>query len=104
MMSHSYTRDWWEELLQVHEFAHFRQYANELTRSEVDLSNMCLRYPAERQFSTLPAATGVIRWSWPDGATPLKELMPLHQLLRMRSSRQQRQVSRHASSAAICVP
>lgn len=29
-------RDWWEELLQVHEFAHYRAYAEELTRREVD--------------------------------------------------------------------
>jgi SAM-dependent methyltransferase len=29
-------RDWWEELLQVHEFAHYRDYAEDLTRREVD--------------------------------------------------------------------
>lgn len=29
-------RDWWEELLQVHEFAHYRDYAENLTRGEVD--------------------------------------------------------------------
>lgn len=28
-------RDWWEELLQVHEFAHYSAYAEELTRREV---------------------------------------------------------------------
>jgi precorrin-6B methylase 2 len=29
-------RDWWEELLQVHEFNHYRDYAADLTRREVD--------------------------------------------------------------------
>lgn len=29
-------RDWWEELLQVHEFAHYSDYAAELTGREVD--------------------------------------------------------------------
>jgi 2-polyprenyl-3-methyl-5-hydroxy-6-metoxy-1,4-benzoquinol methylase len=29
-------RDWWEELFQVHEFAHYRDYAEDLTRREVD--------------------------------------------------------------------
>jgi SAM-dependent methyltransferase len=29
-------RDWWEELLQVHEFSHYRDYAEDLTRREVD--------------------------------------------------------------------
>jgi 2-polyprenyl-3-methyl-5-hydroxy-6-metoxy-1,4-benzoquinol methylase len=29
-------RDWWEELLQVHEFAHYREYADALTSREVD--------------------------------------------------------------------
>lgn len=29
-------RDWWEELLQVHEFVHYRDYAENLTRREVD--------------------------------------------------------------------
>lgn len=29
-------RDWWEELLQVHEFQHYRAYAEDLTRREVD--------------------------------------------------------------------
>ncbi|MEI6777126.1 MAG: class I SAM-dependent methyltransferase [Chloroflexales bacterium] len=29
-------RDWWEELLQIHEFAHYRDYAEDLTRREVD--------------------------------------------------------------------
>jgi 2-polyprenyl-3-methyl-5-hydroxy-6-metoxy-1,4-benzoquinol methylase len=29
-------RDWWEELLQVHEFAHYRAYAEDLTRREVE--------------------------------------------------------------------
>jgi 2-polyprenyl-3-methyl-5-hydroxy-6-metoxy-1,4-benzoquinol methylase len=29
-------RDWWEELLQVHEYAHYHEYAAELTRREVD--------------------------------------------------------------------
>lgn len=30
------SREWWEELFQVYEFAHYRQYADELTRREVD--------------------------------------------------------------------
>lgn len=29
-------RDWWEELLQVHEFAHYSEYAERLTGREVD--------------------------------------------------------------------
>ena len=29
-------RNWWEELLQVHEFSHYRAYAEDLTRREVD--------------------------------------------------------------------
>ncbi|NNJ10203.1 methyltransferase domain-containing protein [Chloroflexales bacterium ZM16-3] len=29
-------RDWWEELLQIHEFAHYHDYAEDLTRREVD--------------------------------------------------------------------
>ncbi|NJN17447.1 MAG: class I SAM-dependent methyltransferase [Oscillochloris sp.] len=35
-MDETQLRDWWEELLQVHEFAHYRAYAENLTRSEVD--------------------------------------------------------------------
>ncbi|MEF3275748.1 MAG: class I SAM-dependent methyltransferase [Chloroflexus sp.] len=35
-MSEQASRDWWEELLQVYEFAHYRQYADELTCREVD--------------------------------------------------------------------
>jgi SAM-dependent methyltransferase len=35
-MSDETLRDWWEELLQVHEFAHYRDYAEDLTRREVD--------------------------------------------------------------------
>ncbi|PMP82608.1 MAG: class I SAM-dependent methyltransferase, partial [Chloroflexus aggregans] len=35
-MAEQASRDWWEELLQVYEFAHYRQYADELTRREVD--------------------------------------------------------------------
>ena len=35
-MSEPQLRDWWEELLQVHEFAHYRDYAESLTRGEVD--------------------------------------------------------------------
>ncbi len=35
-MSETALRDWWEELLQVHEFAHYRDYAADLTRREVD--------------------------------------------------------------------
>jgi SAM-dependent methyltransferase len=35
-MSDSAMRDWWEELLQVHEFAHYREYGESLTRREVD--------------------------------------------------------------------
>ncbi|GAB4448817.1 MAG: class I SAM-dependent methyltransferase [Chloroflexi bacterium OHK40] len=35
-MSDRALRDWWEELLQVHEFAHYRDYAEDLTRREVD--------------------------------------------------------------------
>jgi 2-polyprenyl-3-methyl-5-hydroxy-6-metoxy-1,4-benzoquinol methylase len=35
-MSDGALRDWWEELLQVHEFAHYRDYAADLTRREVD--------------------------------------------------------------------
>ncbi len=36
MMAAEASREWWEELLQVYEFAHYRQYADELTRREVD--------------------------------------------------------------------
>lgn len=35
-MAEQASREWWEELLQVYEFAHYRQYADELTRREVD--------------------------------------------------------------------
>lgn len=35
-MSDTQIRDWWEELFQVHEFAHYRDYAENLTRGEVD--------------------------------------------------------------------
>lgn len=35
-MSDANLRDWWEELLQVHEFAHYREYGEDLTRREVD--------------------------------------------------------------------
>ncbi|HMQ31427.1 MAG TPA: methyltransferase domain-containing protein [Chloroflexaceae bacterium] len=35
-MSDGTLRDWWEELLQVHEFAHYREYGEQLTRREVD--------------------------------------------------------------------
>ena len=35
-MSDSSLRDWWEELLQIHEFAHYHDYAEDLTRREVD--------------------------------------------------------------------
>jgi len=35
-MDEAALRDWWEELLQVHEFAHYRDYAEQLTRTEVD--------------------------------------------------------------------
>jgi 2-polyprenyl-3-methyl-5-hydroxy-6-metoxy-1,4-benzoquinol methylase len=34
-MNDTTLRDWWEELLQVHEFAHYRDYAEDLTRREV---------------------------------------------------------------------
>jgi SAM-dependent methyltransferase len=36
MTDASALRDWWEELLQVHEFAHYKDYAEGLTRREVD--------------------------------------------------------------------
>jgi SAM-dependent methyltransferase len=35
-MSDDALRDWWEELLQVHEYAHYHEYAADLTRREVD--------------------------------------------------------------------
>jgi 2-polyprenyl-3-methyl-5-hydroxy-6-metoxy-1,4-benzoquinol methylase len=35
-------RDWWEELLQIHEFAHYRAYAEDLTRREVDFLEQAL--------------------------------------------------------------
>lgn len=35
-MSDDSLRDWWEELLQVHEYAHYRTYAEQLTQREVD--------------------------------------------------------------------
>lgn len=35
-MSDTELRDWWEELLQVHEFAHYSDYAASLTGREVD--------------------------------------------------------------------
>ena len=35
-MSEELLRNWWEELLQVHEFAHYHAYATELTCREVD--------------------------------------------------------------------
>jgi SAM-dependent methyltransferase len=35
-------RDWWEELLQIHEFAHYRDYAEDLTRREVDFLEQAL--------------------------------------------------------------
>jgi 2-polyprenyl-3-methyl-5-hydroxy-6-metoxy-1,4-benzoquinol methylase len=36
-------RDWWEELLQVREFQHYRDYAEDLTRREVDFLVEALR-------------------------------------------------------------
>jgi 2-polyprenyl-3-methyl-5-hydroxy-6-metoxy-1,4-benzoquinol methylase len=36
-------RDWWEELLQIHEFNHYRDYAEDLTRREVDFLIEALR-------------------------------------------------------------
>lgn len=35
-MSEGPLRDWWEELLQVHEFSHYSDYAEDLTRRETD--------------------------------------------------------------------
>ena len=35
-------RDWWEELLQVHEFAHYRDYAETLTAQEIDFIQQAL--------------------------------------------------------------
>lgn len=35
-------RDWWEELLQIHEFNHYRDYADELTRVEADFIEQAL--------------------------------------------------------------
>ncbi|WP_129631210.1 class I SAM-dependent methyltransferase [Candidatus Oscillochloris fontis] len=35
-------RDWWEELLQVHEFALYHDYAENLTRQEVDFLSQAL--------------------------------------------------------------
>jgi SAM-dependent methyltransferase len=36
LMPDDVLRDWWEELLQVHEYAHYHQYAADLTRRETD--------------------------------------------------------------------
>jgi 2-polyprenyl-3-methyl-5-hydroxy-6-metoxy-1,4-benzoquinol methylase len=41
-MTDSSLRDWWEELFQVHEFAHYQEYAEELTRREVDFLEQAL--------------------------------------------------------------
>jgi 2-polyprenyl-3-methyl-5-hydroxy-6-metoxy-1,4-benzoquinol methylase len=41
-MSDESLRDWWEELLQIHEFAHYRDYAEDLTRREVDFLEQAL--------------------------------------------------------------
>ncbi len=35
-MTNALIRDWWEELFQIHEFAHYGDYAADLTRREVD--------------------------------------------------------------------
>jgi 2-polyprenyl-3-methyl-5-hydroxy-6-metoxy-1,4-benzoquinol methylase len=37
-MDETALRNWWEELLQVHEFAHYRDYAEQLTASEIDFA------------------------------------------------------------------
>ncbi len=41
-MSDVSLRDWWEELLQIHEFAHYHDYAENLTRQEVDFLEQAL--------------------------------------------------------------
>lgn len=41
-MSEGALRDWWEELFQIHEFAHYREFADDLTYREVDFLEQAL--------------------------------------------------------------
>lgn len=41
-MTDAALRDWWEELFQVHEFAHYQEYATALTANEVDFIEQAL--------------------------------------------------------------
>ncbi len=41
-MTEQALRDWWEELFQIHEFAHYQAYADDLTRQEVDFIEQAL--------------------------------------------------------------
>lgn len=74
-MAEQASREWWEELLQVYEFAHYRQYADELTRREVDFLIDALGLQGLSRSSIWPAAVVAIAWRWRRAGGRLPALM-----------------------------
>ncbi len=57
-MTDTNLRDWWEELFQIHEFAHYRNYAEDLTAREVDFIEQALDLTGVEQVLDLACGGG----------------------------------------------